>query len=236
MLWDIRAVHNYFWLWPSPPPPPPCSLLPCLVFSSVGYVCVWLWWGRGKGGSLLWGATGWPDHGWTSQFSIEAFQRVFAEKPTPFGCFRACYLGFDWSSWIVLIKSEILITTRMIWPVSSDKWKVPLSRVKLLIILLWSAQQLPSIVWPAFLIKICYSSPHYSDIYSYNYKYPWRCWRAGGFNLHRQGQAITHSVLETRSKRKWSLSYWRESWEYHQSSQGYYDEDHCHYSRERSRW
>ena len=26
---------------------------------------------------------------------IEAFQRVFAEKPTLFGCFRVCYLGFD---------------------------------------------------------------------------------------------------------------------------------------------
>ena len=51
--------------------------------------------GEGEGGSLLWGATGWPDHDWTSQFSTETFQRVFAEKPTPFGCFRACYLGFD---------------------------------------------------------------------------------------------------------------------------------------------
>ena len=26
------------------------------------------------------------------------------------------------SDWIVLIKSEILITTGMVWPVSSDKW------------------------------------------------------------------------------------------------------------------
>ena len=38
---------------------------------------------------------------------------------------RAYYLGFDRSSWIVLIKSEILITTGMVWPVRSDKWKVP---------------------------------------------------------------------------------------------------------------
>ena len=38
---------------------------------------------------------------------------------------RACYLGFDWSGWIVLIKSEILIMTGMVWPVSSDKWKAP---------------------------------------------------------------------------------------------------------------
>ena len=28
--------------------------------------------------------------------------------------------------WIVLIKSEILIATGMVWPVSSDKWKAPL--------------------------------------------------------------------------------------------------------------
>ena len=36
---------------------------------------------------------------------------------------RACYLGFEWSGWIVLIKSEILVTTRMVWAVSFDKWK-----------------------------------------------------------------------------------------------------------------
>ena len=34
---------------------------------------------------------------------------------------RAYYLGFDWSGWIVFTKSEILITTGMVWPVSSDK-------------------------------------------------------------------------------------------------------------------
>ena len=38
---------------------------------------------------------------------------------------RACYLGLDWSGWIVLIKSEILITTGMTFPVKSDKWKAP---------------------------------------------------------------------------------------------------------------
>ena len=36
---------------------------------------------------------------------------------------RAHCLGFDWSDWIVFIKSEILITTGMVWPVSSEKWK-----------------------------------------------------------------------------------------------------------------
>ena len=35
------------------------------------------------------------------------------------------YSGFDLFGRIVLIKSEILVTTGMAWPVSSDKWKVP---------------------------------------------------------------------------------------------------------------
>ena len=39
---------------------------------------------------------------------------------------REYYLEFDWSSWIVLIKNEILIMTGMVWPVSSDKCKAPL--------------------------------------------------------------------------------------------------------------
>ena len=39
---------------------------------------------------------------------------------------HAYYLRFDWSGWIVLIKSGILIATGMVWPVSSDKWKAPL--------------------------------------------------------------------------------------------------------------
>ena len=43
----------------------------------------------------------------------------FAEKPSPF----RHYLGFDWSGWIVLINSQILIMTGRVWPVSSDKWK-----------------------------------------------------------------------------------------------------------------
>ena len=41
---------------------------------------------------------------------------------------RAYYLGFDWSGWIALIKSTILVTKGMTWPVSSDKWKEPLVR------------------------------------------------------------------------------------------------------------
>ena len=39
--------------------------------------------------------------------------------------FFASSIGFDWSGWIVFIKSEIFITTGMAWPVSSDKCKVP---------------------------------------------------------------------------------------------------------------
>ena len=35
------------------------------------------------------------------------------------------HLGFDRSGWMVLIKSEILITTGIVWPVSSDKRKTP---------------------------------------------------------------------------------------------------------------
>ena len=40
---------------------------------------------------------------------------------------RAYYLGFDWSGWKVLIKSEVVIATGMVSSVSSDKWKAPLA-------------------------------------------------------------------------------------------------------------
>ena len=36
---------------------------------------------------------------------------------------RACHFGSDW---IVFIKSEIIIVTGISWPVSYDKWKVPI--------------------------------------------------------------------------------------------------------------
>ena len=46
---------------------------------------------------------------------------------------RAYYVGFDLSVWIAFIKSKILITIEMSWPVSSDNWKAPLiQRVGLL--------------------------------------------------------------------------------------------------------
>ena len=41
---------------------------------------------------------------------------------------HADYLGFDWSVWIVLAKSEILITKGMVWKASSDKWKASKSK------------------------------------------------------------------------------------------------------------
>ena len=40
--------------------------------------------------------------------------------------FRAHYSVFDWSGWIVLIKSEILVTTGRCWPLRLDKWKRPI--------------------------------------------------------------------------------------------------------------
>ena len=64
--------------------------------------------------------TGRQDHCRTSQLlanEIGFFQSFFLEKPSS--------TGFDWSGWIVFIKSEIFITTGMVWPVSSDKCKVP---------------------------------------------------------------------------------------------------------------
>ena len=59
----------------------------------------------------------------TSHFDKERiiFPRVFAENHL----FCTNYLVFDWSGWIVLIKSEILNTTGIVWPLSSDKWKAP---------------------------------------------------------------------------------------------------------------
>ena len=62
------------------------------------------------------------DHCRTSQLANEiGFFQGFLLKNHP-----AHYLGFDWSGWIVLINSEILITTGRVWLVSSDKWKAPI--------------------------------------------------------------------------------------------------------------
>ena len=52
--------------------------------------------------------TGQPDHGQTSHFDNEI------------GFFQE-FLGFDCFDWIILIKSEILITMVMLWPVRPDK-------------------------------------------------------------------------------------------------------------------
>ena len=70
--------------------------------------------------------TGRPDHGRTRHFGnkIGFFSNEILLKNH---LLCAQYLGFDWSGWLILIKSEILITMGMGWPVSSDKWKAPLS-------------------------------------------------------------------------------------------------------------
>ena len=57
------------------------------------------------------------------------FPRVFRLKNV---LFRVYYLEFDWSGWRVLIKRETIIATGMVWPVSSDKWKVPFKQLPLM--------------------------------------------------------------------------------------------------------
>ena len=42
----------------------------------------------------------------------------------------AYYSGIDQSGWIVLIKSEILIITGMVWLACSDKWKALLDSLE----------------------------------------------------------------------------------------------------------
>ena len=68
-----------------------------------------------------WIAGPWPDQSFWQAIS---FIRGFSQKSL---LLRARYLWFDWCGWIVLIKSEILITTWMVWPSSSGKWKAPLN-------------------------------------------------------------------------------------------------------------
>ena len=62
-------------------------------------------------------STGWPDLCcWTSHSAAISFFQEFLLKSH---LLYAYYLEFDKSGWIVLIKSEILIMTGMVWPVSS---------------------------------------------------------------------------------------------------------------------
>ena len=68
-----------------------------------------------------WIAGPWPDQSFWQAIS---FIRGFSQKSL---LLRARYLWFDWCGRIVLIKSEILITTWMVWPSSSGKWKAPLN-------------------------------------------------------------------------------------------------------------
>ena len=61
---------------------------------------------------------------WVILTMKKAFSKnfFFNENSSP-----PCILFKVWLIWwIVLIKSEILIATGMVWPVSSDKWKAPL--------------------------------------------------------------------------------------------------------------
>ena len=67
--------------------------------------------------------TGRPDHGCTAHFENEI--GCFREFLMKNDFVRAYYLAFDWSGWIAFIKSKILITKGMSWPVSSYKWKAP---------------------------------------------------------------------------------------------------------------
>ena len=72
-------------------------------------------------GRFLFVRTSWSDHSRTSHFDDEigffqGFSLITHLLP-------AHYLGFDESGRIVLIKSEILITTGRVWPVSSDEWR-----------------------------------------------------------------------------------------------------------------
>ena len=66
--------------------------------------------------------TGWIIAGPVLLTMKRLFPRFFYENHL----LRAYYLRFDWSGWIVLIKSEIPIATGIVWPVSSDKRKAPL--------------------------------------------------------------------------------------------------------------
>jgi len=72
--------------------------------------------------------TGRPDHGRTRHFENETGFIHESLMKNDF-LLRGYYLGFDWSGLIALIKSEILITTGMVWQVSSDKWKATFERV-----------------------------------------------------------------------------------------------------------
>ena len=67
--------------------------------------------------------TGRPDHGHTGHFENEIgfFQEFLLKNDF----LLAHHLAFDWPGWVALIKSKILITKGMSWPVSSDKWKAP---------------------------------------------------------------------------------------------------------------
>ena len=101
-------------------------LLSILNLSCFVYVVEYFsFWTKGSTLGILRGRfdlselAGRPDHCRTSQLANEIyfFQGFLLKKHLP----RAYYLGLDWSG-----RSEILISTGTVWPVSSDKWKAPL--------------------------------------------------------------------------------------------------------------
>ena len=73
----------------------------------------------------------WPDYSSHFDIAIGFFQEFLLKKNN---LLRVSYLAFDQCGWIALIQSEILITTGMVWPVSSDKWKVPVRLNTLLLV------------------------------------------------------------------------------------------------------
>ena len=102
-------------------PPPPLPQLPgiwrsvALAKSSVAHAI--------KLGALSicqnWLARPLPDQ------SVSKLNRPFPRVFLKNHLLREYYSGFDWPSWIVLINSEILVTTGKVWQVSSDKRKAP---------------------------------------------------------------------------------------------------------------
>ena len=108
-----------------------CNVLPFIhfqIFFFMTYLCRLL---RTVSKSQNWLARLWKDQSFWQINRL--FPWVLLNKTT-LSCILLI-LGFDWSGWIVLIKSEILIATGMVWPVSSDKQKVPLVYKKITVII-----------------------------------------------------------------------------------------------------
>ena len=86
--------------------------------------------------------TGRPNHCWTSHFDNEiGFFQWFCWKTISF--LHTIILGFDWSDWIVLINSEILITTGRVWSVlTNGKHPLRLSLLQSGVLCTWLCSRL----------------------------------------------------------------------------------------------